>query len=51
MAHRQAVALLVVLLGAYSAAAYPMIWTAMTKDCSAVPQASYGPHSSPVQDS
>lgn len=50
VARRQAVALLVLLLGAYSASAYPMIWTAMTKDCKAVPMAGYGPHSAPVKD-
>lgn len=50
VAQRQAVALLALLLGAYSAAAYPMIWASMTKDCKAVPLAGYGPHSAPVQD-
>lgn len=50
MAPRQAVALLALLLGAYSASAYPMIWASMTKDCTAVPQAGYGPHSAPVKD-
>jgi hypothetical protein len=46
----RAVALLLV-FGAACASAYPMIWTSMTKDCSAVPLASYGPHGAPVQDS
>lgn len=50
VSQRKAVALLVLMLGAYSASAYPMIWTAMTKDCKAVPLAGYGPHSAPVND-
>jgi hypothetical protein len=50
VAHRQAVALLVLLLGAYSASAYPTIWASMTKDCKAVPEAGFGPHSAPIND-
>ncbi len=50
--HRGLVMLLaaVLLATTLGANAYPLIWTGIASDCAAVPQGSYGPHDSPVED-